>query len=435
MLSEEHPERQDQYVAKEKNAGKKHTALSVMNACALDFLLEDDRGRRFLGQAAEGTMPARSKIWPDHQNEIVPVVVQMLRLVVTNDRSVKATTAKRKPGVEERQRQKAEERPPPHSLDESLSAAAGFVPPAPFPNSTQHPIGGNRLDLTVEDYYPPPWRTRVRVYDGYNQHHQLDILWAISGLQADDWQELVTTVEKHYQVWHGGGYRCGPVCETREVQRILSSEDVTNLHWRIGRGSGSTAQREFASSIIRDISRIIRESRASRSDGINDPYDQNYSFVSNGRIYDPYCQNPSLIASGRTYDPNNQNEVRVPRNRKDRPIHRIYDDFNQNDQLDDLWCISGLRQIDWRGLVAAVDRHYQIWHRGGYLCSTECETREVQGILRAGELMNLHWRIWGGSDGTAQLDFASSITRELFRIMRETLVSSRSRYSTSSADP
>ena len=77
-------------------------------------------------------------------------------------------------------------------------------------------------------------------------------------------------------------------------------------------------------------------------------------------------------------------------------IARCYDNYNQGYELDNLWSLSGLQQPDWRGIVAAVDSHYQVIHGGEFNCSPACEDANVNRIIHADTCSNLNWRIGGG---------------------------------------
>lgn len=77
-------------------------------------------------------------------------------------------------------------------------------------------------------------------------------------------------------------------------------------------------------------------------------------------------------------------------------VARFYDAYNQNFELDNLWSLSGLQQPDWRGLVAAVDSHYHVVHRGGHQCPPACEDANVHRIINADAVSSLPWRIGGG---------------------------------------
>lgn len=83
-------------------------------------------------------------------------------------------------------------------------------------------------------------------------------------------------------------------------------------------------------------------------------------------------------------------------------VAKSYDLYNQNYELDNLWYLSGLQQPDWRGLVAAVDSHYQIIHHGDYDCPTPCEDENVTRILEANTTSDLRWRIGGSQPRPAR---------------------------------
>ncbi|RDW81716.1 uncharacterized protein DSM5745_05273 [Aspergillus mulundensis] len=99
-------------------------------------------------------------------------------------------------------------------------------------------------------------------------------------------------------------------------------------------------------------------------------------------------------------------------------ISKSYDAYNHNYELDNLWSLSGLQLGDWRGLVAAVDSHYQVLHEGDYNCSGCCEDHNVGRILNSNSSADLRWRIGGGP---ARNEFASSITRDVSRVIRDSL--------------
>ncbi|KAF7595809.1 hypothetical protein BBP40_004621 [Aspergillus hancockii] len=102
-------------------------------------------------------------------------------------------------------------------------------------------------------------------------------------------------------------------------------------------------------------------------------------------------------------------------------ITKTYEGYNQNFELDNLWYLSGLQQPDWRGLVAAVDSHYQVYHNGDYDCPTPCEDENISRILHANSASDLRWRIGGNRNQVARNEFASGITRDVSRIIRDNL--------------
>ena len=81
-------------------------------------------------------------------------------------------------------------------------------------------------------------------------------------------------------------------------------------------------------------------------------------------------------------------------------VSKSYDFYNQNYELDHLWQLSGLQPPDWRGLVAAVDSHYQVSHHGSADCPTPCEDDNVGRILDSHATADLRWRIGGSNRPT-----------------------------------
>lgn len=76
-------------------------------------------------------------------------------------------------------------------------------------------------------------------------------------------------------------------------------------------------------------------------------------------------------------------------------LSKSYDMYNNDYELDNLWSLSGLQQPDWRGLVAAVDSHYQVFHNGDYQCPAPCEDENVSRIMGSDSASGLRWRIGG----------------------------------------
>lgn len=83
-------------------------------------------------------------------------------------------------------------------------------------------------------------------------------------------------------------------------------------------------------------------------------------------------------------------------------ISNSYDMYNSHYELDNLWSISGLQQPDWRGLVAAVDSHYQIDHNGNYQCPPQCEDDNISRILSSESASGLRWRVGGCVERSAK---------------------------------
>ncbi|EED16152.1 conserved hypothetical protein [Talaromyces stipitatus ATCC 10500] len=104
-------------------------------------------------------------------------------------------------------------------------------------------------------------------------------------------------------------------------------------------------------------------------------------------------------------------------------VSQAYNMYNQNYQLDTLWGVSGLQQPDWWGLVAAVDSHWKVVHDGNPTqCAPQCEAHHLNTILSSSELFQLDWRIGGSADAPARTEFANSVTRDLDRIIKESLI-------------
>ena len=274
MLDDNHPERRD-CVGQRGRGDTEIVKLRLWN-CVRDFLLEDDRGDRFFGEAVPTeTMTPRSNVWPRDQQKIISLMIPLLRRMVTNERQRKYAVETRKSGPAEERKRKTTttadkssspptaQYPPGEQLQVQHN---GFSPPLPpLPEMSVPMEGTQQLGLTdlFEDGYRTDWDALSRTYDTYNKNYELDNLWSISGIQQPDWRGLVATVDSHYQISHDGNCLCGPECETRSIRRLVSSEEVLNLDWRVGGQYYDAARSEFVSSISRDISRIVREHLAS----------------------------------------------------------------------------------------------------------------------------------------------------------------------------
>ncbi|KAL1958035.1 hypothetical protein VTO42DRAFT_5247 [Malbranchea cinnamomea] len=106
-------------------------------------------------------------------------------------------------------------------------------------------------------------------------------------------------------------------------------------------------------------------------------------------------------------------------------IMASYNAYNQNYQLDNLGSISGLPQSEWLGLIAAVDSHYQMDHNGdASQCDASCQEYTVNHIVSSDCASNVNWRISGSPEDIAARNyFATGITRDVVRIVRESLLS------------
>ncbi|KOC12868.1 hypothetical protein AFLA70_332g001040 [Aspergillus flavus AF70] len=93
-------------------------------------------------------------------------------------------------------------------------------------------------------------------------------------------------------------------------------------------------------------------------------------------------------------------------------VTQKYDLYNHEYALDDLWFISGLQRLDWQGLVAAVDSHYQICHTADYECPKSCDNLNILRIIQSDSASKLCWRVGGYRNLPAANEFASSIIRD-----------------------
>jgi len=151
-----------------------------------------------------------------------------------------------------------------------ITPVPSVAPPAEIQQPTDlEPSELGLLDLVL-DGYPTDWNVVARNYNQYNEDYQLDNLWSISGVPQPDWRGLVAAVDSHYQVVHHGmAYSCLQHCEDGNLNRIMSSDALSHLSWRVG-GTGK-ARTEFASSITRDISHIIRTNLGGAGDTSSSP--------------------------------------------------------------------------------------------------------------------------------------------------------------------
>ncbi|OJJ46056.1 hypothetical protein ASPZODRAFT_152288 [Penicilliopsis zonata CBS 506.65] len=300
MLDDNHPERRD-CVGQRGKGDSEMVKLRLWN-CVRHFLDAEGNGERFFGEGAIGDgMGPRTNIWPRDQHRIISLVIPLLRRMVTNERQRQYAIETRKGGAtDERKKQKTE--------DGQQPSATGGSPPSYFSNDQLHMTPPQQQaqqqpqtqgqtqqqqqqqqqqqsehvaesqphlqsDATTElgltdlflEGYPTEWDKIADSYVLYNQGSELDNLWAISGLQQPEWRGLVAAIDSHYQIYHHGSYECPKPCEDHNIDRILSADVSSSLHWRIGGVHNQVVQNEFATSITRDVSRVIRDTLAKRS--------------------------------------------------------------------------------------------------------------------------------------------------------------------------
>lgn len=290
MLDDNHPERRD-CVGQRGKGDTEMVKLRLWN-CVRNFLEAEGNGERFFGESApnEG-MPPRTYVWPRDQQQIISLVIPLLRRMVTNERQRQYAVETRKGGgLEERRRRKTEDdlqnlgpsqqyTPEEqlqmhHSTQDNNQLTCDFAAQLALPPSQQQmeqtpEAQAAELGLTelFADGYQTDWNAFARAYDMYNQGYELDNLWSISGLQQPVWRGLVAAIDSHYQMVHNGSYECPPACENEFVDRMISSDALLNLRWRIGGDRNQSARNEFASSITRDVLRIVHENLAAARNG------------------------------------------------------------------------------------------------------------------------------------------------------------------------
>ncbi|RHZ61141.1 uncharacterized protein CDV56_106645 [Aspergillus thermomutatus] len=285
MLDPKHPERRD-CVGQRGKGDTEMVKLRLWN-CVRHFLEVEGNGERFFGENVvnEGMGP-RAYVWPRDQQKIIALVIPLLRRMVTNERQRQYAVETRKGGgSEERRRRKTNEsfqtfnnsaspprfpsdgqlqmHPQHHMPEEYSSTQVPMPPPQPQGDSTSQNIELGLTDLLL-DGYTHDWSAINKSYDMYNHDFELDNLWYLSGLQQPDWRGLVAAVDSHYQVVHDGDFKCPSPCEDENIRRIINANVTSDLRWRIGGNHNPTARDEFASSITRDVSRIIRDNLAAK---------------------------------------------------------------------------------------------------------------------------------------------------------------------------
>ncbi|KAK2758662.1 hypothetical protein FQN54_003352 [Arachnomyces sp. PD_36] len=266
MLDDNHPERRD-CVGQRGRGDTEMVKLRLWN-CVREFL-ESGNGDRFFGEHVvnEG-MPPRQLIWPRDAQQVISLVIPLLRRMVTNERQRQYANETRRGGGggggggtdEGGKRVKGG-----IQRDTQAHVQQGHAQPQNQQMSENLELGF--LDLLLEGY-PTDWNTVSQSYNTYNTDLQLDNLGSISGLKHSDWLGLVGAVDSHYQVVHQGiGSACSEPCENYDVDRIIGSEALGQAGWRIP-GTDMVGRNEFATGITRDIHRIIRSNLTKREDQI-----------------------------------------------------------------------------------------------------------------------------------------------------------------------
>lgn len=322
MLDDNHPERRD-CVGQRGKGDTEMVKLRLWN-CARAFLDSEGNGERLFGENVvnEGMGP-RTYIWPRDSQKIISLVIPLLRRMVTNERQRQYAIETRKGGgSDDRRRRKTNESFPEmggpryspeqqlqlHSQEHRADSLSHSMPPPPLPVPQPPPMDAEQpleIGLTdlLMDGYNVDWNEMARSYDLYNQNYELDNLWSLSGLQQPDWRGLVAAVDSHYYVVHNGNYDCPAICEDENINRIIHSNTASGLPWRIGGGRNLPAKDEFASSITRDVSRIIRENIASREGAHHPTQGQDNHFHTQPQ--------PNTTTSTNNVSPQTQTYIRI----------------------------------------------------------------------------------------------------------------------------
>lgn len=279
MLDDAHPERRD-CVGQRGKGDTELVKLRLWN-CVRDFLEAEGNGERYFGESVvnEG-MPPRQYIWPRDQHKIISLVIPLLRRMVTNERQRQYAIETRKGGagnqIEDRKRRRTEEampiadsteqtptqetQPQPeqgqataqqhgHQQNHQHTQNHYVPPPPPLPHHDLSGSGqqmGINLSPLVLDGYSTDWDAVSQTYNMYNQNYQLDTLWGVSGLQQPDWWGLVAAVDSHWKVVHDGNPTdCVQQCEAYHLNQILTSNEISQLDWRIGGSATDPARTEL----------------------------------------------------------------------------------------------------------------------------------------------------------------------------------------------
>ncbi|KAK2745046.1 hypothetical protein FQN55_006403 [Onygenales sp. PD_40] len=270
MLDDAHPERRD-CVGQRGKGDTEMVKLRLWN-CVRDFLDGEGNGDRFFAEGVANDGIIRHYLWPRDEQKIISLVMPLLRRMVTNERQRTYAIEKRKGGgagsaaggEDEQKRRQSTVTGDDRDRNIPSEPVHAF---ATHPHPPQSDIDLNLMDLLMEGY-PTDWDSIARSYDTYNTEYRLDNLGSISGLQQPQWWGLVAAVDSHYQIMHHGDVTtCDESCESREINRIVSSEGIAGAGWRVGGGGHGqamggeelAARNYFATGITKDVTHILRE--------------------------------------------------------------------------------------------------------------------------------------------------------------------------------
>ncbi len=153
MLDEAHPQRRD-VVGHKKNAGGTDLAKLNLWNCVDEFLSVHGYGERYFAPGAGTDVPGapqRSLFWPQESQNIIKLMMPLMRKMVTNERQRIYAAATRKPGTT---KEAGEEEPPPAAASESVMAAGKVL-------DTKYPVPAidSQIPASVqnaEDEHPYP---------------------------------------------------------------------------------------------------------------------------------------------------------------------------------------------------------------------------------------------------------------------------------------
>lgn len=242
MLDEDHPERRE-CVGQRGRGDTEMVKLRLWN-CVREFL-ESGNGERFFGENVvnEGMAP-RQVVWPRDSQQVISLVIPLLRRMVTNERQRQYANETRRGGSSAGGNDGNKRRKTSRGQEVQQHQPPQLQQQGQEKQESNEGLELGFLDLLLEGY-PTDWNTVSRAYNTYNTDMQLDSLGSISGLPHSDWLGLVGAVDSHYQVIHqGNGSACSEPCEKYDIDRIISSDTVANANWRVS-GADATGIKDL----------------------------------------------------------------------------------------------------------------------------------------------------------------------------------------------
>ncbi|KAI5292387.1 hypothetical protein KEM55_007838 [Ascosphaera atra] len=243
MLDPEHPERRE-CVGQRGRGDSEIVKLRLYN-CVRDFLGPHGNGVRYFGEHADTDGAPRTMMWPRDEQNIIALVMPLLRRMVTNERQRQYAIETRKGGAEKMRRQRMRRefevpspsehsRPTPmHAFSQSLPTfTGGFADP-------------EMARLFAKDN-PTDCASIASTYDLYNVENQLDRLASETGLSTDEWKSLVAIAVSHYNAALDTTQPYAQLHSTAELEAtlidlILTSERFAHARWRGSQGEDNEA--------------------------------------------------------------------------------------------------------------------------------------------------------------------------------------------------